>query len=97
MASYYAILFILIMVYGFTVRNKYIKIFSLITLIIGIIALFVSLNRAAPFAIIIATLIFIVHGINTVKLKAKVILCLIFFAFFSIVVMQKYFPRQMKA
>lgn len=97
MASYYAILLILIVVYGFTVRNKYIQIFSLITVIIGIIALMISFNRAAPFAIIIATLIFIVQGINTVKSKAKVVLCLIFFAFFSIVVIQKYFPRQTKA
>lgn len=97
MASYYALILLLTMVYGFTVRNKYIQTFSLIIFIIGFIALTITFNRAAPLSIIIGVLIFIIYGINSVKLKVKVILCLIFLAFFYIVVIQKYFPAQMKA
>lgn len=97
MASYYGLLLPLIMVYGFLERKRYKQIFSFITFIIGIIALGITFNRAAPFAVILVASFFFIYGAGTTKLRLKIVFGVIFVSIFSFVATQNFFPNQMKA
>ena len=96
MAAYYGLLLPLIMVYGFLEKEKAKKVFSFITFIVGMIAITITFNRAAPFAVILVALFFIIAG-GGMKLKLKIIFGIIFLSLLGFVAIQTYFPNQMKA